>query len=175
MLYKINFLVDGISHANLVEASNIELAKSFFIKEHLDGDATRLVEIKENNESYKPGQPCWKVPDDWKVKVLWFSRHEMTPDQKKALGACEINQINRTIGSAYDLKEEIEQSDIVAIVAPIGLQQQFLSIAGNKPVIMAVNDRILIPTEDGEDKVSFKFVKWERIKKIEVVKEDFNL
>ena len=77
MLYKINFLVNGISHANLVEASNIELAKSFFIKEHLDGDATRLVEIKENNESYKPGQPCWKVPDDWKVKVLWFSRHEM--------------------------------------------------------------------------------------------------
>ena len=61
MLYKINFLVNGISHANLVEASNIELAKSFFIKEHLDGDATRLVEIKENNESYKPGQPCWKV------------------------------------------------------------------------------------------------------------------
>lgn len=35
MLYKINFLVNGISHANLVEASNIELAKSFFIKEHL--------------------------------------------------------------------------------------------------------------------------------------------
>lgn len=32
-----------------------------------------------------------------------------------------------------------------------------------------------IPTEDGKDKVSFKFVKWERIKKIEVVKEDFNL
>ena len=27
MLYKINFLVNGISHANLVEASNIELAK----------------------------------------------------------------------------------------------------------------------------------------------------
>lgn len=41
MLYKINFLVNGISHANLVEASNIELAKSFFIKEHLDGDAIR--------------------------------------------------------------------------------------------------------------------------------------
>ena len=129
MLYKINFLNNGISHANLVEASNIELAKSFFVKEHLDGDATRLVEIKENNESYKPGQPCWKVPDDWKVKVLWFSRHEMTTDQKKALGACEINQINRTIGSAYELKEEIEQSDIVAIVAPIGLQQQFLSLS----------------------------------------------
>lgn len=64
MLYKTNFLNNGISHANLVEASNIELAKSFFIKEHLDGDATRLVEIKENNESYKPGQPCWKVPDN---------------------------------------------------------------------------------------------------------------
>ena len=29
MLYKINFLVNGISHANLVEASNIETCKKF--------------------------------------------------------------------------------------------------------------------------------------------------
>lgn len=109
-------------------------------------------------------------------RVLWFSRHEMTADQRTALGDCEIVQVNRSIQSAYELSSEIAEDDIIAIVAPIQLQQQFLKLAGNKPVIMAVNDRILIPQADGtENKIAFKFVKWERLVKIEVVKEDFVL
>lgn len=107
-------------------------------------------------------------------KVLWFSRHKMTSEQRKALGDCEIMQINKTINSAYELKDEIDACDIIAIVAPINLQQQFLQLAGEKPVIMAVNARILIPQDDGtEDKVSFQFVKWERLIEIKIVKEDF--
>lgn len=109
-------------------------------------------------------------------KVLWFSRHEMTEEQREVLGNVEIMQIDRTINSAFELKDEIEQCDIIAIVAPIHLQQQFLQIAGNKPVIMALNDRVLIQQQDGsESKVAFRFVKWERLVKIEVVKEDFVL
>ena len=106
-------------------------------------------------------------------KVLWFSRHEMTPEQRAALGDVEINQINRSISSAYELEEEINNSDIIAIVAPINLQQQFLKIAGDKPVIMAVNDRRLIPQPDGEDKVEFHFVKWEQLDEIIIKKHDF--
>lgn len=107
-------------------------------------------------------------------KVLWFSRHEMTEKQRKALGNCEIMQVNKTINSAYELKDEIDACDIIAIVAPINLQQQFLQLAGEKPVIMAVNNRILVSQEDGtEDKVSFQFVKWERLIEIKIVKEDF--
>lgn len=108
-------------------------------------------------------------------KVLWFSRHEMAPEQVAALGEdIEIIQINKNITSAFELKEEIEAADIIAIVAPINLQQQFLKIAGNKPVIMAVNDRVFVPDPDGgESKVAFQFVKWERLIKIEVVKEDY--
>ena len=114
-----------------------------------------------------------KEPEPQK-KVLWFSRHEMTADQRAALGNCEITQINRSIQNAYELEKEIKENDIIAIVAPINLQQQFLKIAGEKPVIMAVNDRVLVPQADGsEDKVEFRFVKWERLLKIEVVKEDF--
>lgn len=107
--------------------------------------------------------------------VLWFSRHQMTEEQMAALGGdVEINQINKTISSAFELKEEIEAADIIAIVAPIGLQQQFLQLAGNRPVIMAVNDRVLVPNpEGGESKVAFKFVKWERLVKIDIIKEDF--
>ena len=109
-------------------------------------------------------------------KVLWFSRHAMTEEQLAALGEVEVLQINRTINTAFELQEEIGNVDIIAIVAPINLQQQFLKIAGDKPVIMAVNDRVQVPDpEGGEDKVQFKFVKWERLLKIEVVKEDFTI
>lgn len=107
-------------------------------------------------------------------KVLWFSRHDMTSEQSAALGDVEITQINRSINSAFELQEEIKAADIIAVVAPINLQQQFLKIAGDKPVIAAVNNRVLVPQEDGsEDKVEFHFVKWERILRIDIVKEDF--
>lgn len=93
-------------------------------------------------------------------RVLWFSKFEMTMEQMDALGEIEIKQISRSINTAYELQKEIAEADIIAIVAPIGLQQQFLKLAGNKPVIMAVYNR-------------FHFVKWVRLLKIEVVKEDY--
>ena len=110
-----------------------------------------------------------------KQKVMWFSRHEMTPDQKNALGQnVEINQINKSINNAFELQDEINNSDVIAIVAPIHLQQQFLKIAGDKPVIMAVNDRVLVPQPDGaESKVEFQFNKWEQLKGIAVKKDDY--
>lgn len=106
-------------------------------------------------------------------KILWFSRHEMTEDQRKALGEAEITQINKSISSAFELKEEIEAHDVIAVVAPLNLQEQFLKLAGEKPVITAVSERVLVPQENGEDKVEFHFVKWERLLKIEVIKEDY--
>ena len=117
------------------------------------------------------------IKDTDKPNVLWFSRHDMTPEQREAIGGdrVNINQINKTINSAYELKDEIENADVIAIVAPINLQQQFLKLADGKPVIMAVNDRVLVPQPDGsEDKVEFKFNKWEQIKEIKIEKEDFN-
>ena len=106
-------------------------------------------------------------------KVFWFSRHEMSAEQLAALGDVEVTQINRSISSAYELEDEIKAADIVAIVAPINLQQQFLKLAAGKPVIMAVNDRRLIPQPDGEDKVEFHFVKWEQLDEIIIKKHDF--
>ena len=111
--------------------------------------------------------------EDTMKKVLWFSRHEMTPEQRAALGDVEVTQINRTVDSAYELQEDINDSDIIAIVAPINLQQQFLKLAEGKPVIMAVNDRVLVPQPDGEDKVEFHFVKWEQLDEIVIKKHDF--
>lgn len=109
-----------------------------------------------------------------KRNILWFSRHEMTAEQKAALGAdIKINQVNRTISSAYELQKEIDEADIIAIVAPINLQQQFLQLANGKPVIMALNDRLLVKQEGAEDKVEFRFLKWEQLDRIEIVKHDF--
>ena len=109
-------------------------------------------------------------------KVFWFSRHEMTEEQRAALGDCEIIQCNRSINSAFEVQEEARECDILAIVAPITLQKQLLKIAEGRPVIMAVNDQVLIPQEDGsEDKVAFRFVIWEQLIKIEVVKKDFKI
>ena len=110
-------------------------------------------------------------------KILWFSRHEMSAEQKAALSRPDeevvINQINRSINSAYELQEEIEAADVIAIVAPINLQQQFLKLAKDKPVIMAVNNRVLVKHENSEDEVQFNFVKWERLLEIKIEKEDY--
>lgn len=108
-------------------------------------------------------------------KVLWFSRHEMTPEQKAALGNdVDITQINQTINHASELSDEIKKADVIAIVAPIGLQKEFLNLADGKPVIMAKNQRVFEPQPDGENKVRFRFDSWEQLKKIEIVKEPYN-
>jgi hypothetical protein len=111
-------------------------------------------------------------------KVLWFSRHEMTADQlaalKRKLGNIEINKIDKTISSAYELKDDIEGADVIAIVAPLNLQSQFLKLAEGKPVIIAQTKRELTKDENGgESKVTFIFDGWKQLEKIEVVMSDF--
>ena len=75
-----------------------------------------------------------------KKKVLWFSRHEMTLEQRAALGDVEIIQINKTVQSAYELQDEINECDIIAIVAPINLPQELIKLGIGSAVIMGVND-----------------------------------
>lgn len=112
------------------------------------------------------------------TKVLWFSRHTMSDEQlaslKCKLGEVSIVQVNKTIQSARELSAEIEECDVLAIVAPIGLQAEFLRLANGKPVITAVSERVIVKSEDGsEDKVNFVFKCWEQLEKIEVVKTLF--
>ena len=103
-------------------------------------------------------------------RVLWFSRHEMSEEQLNDLvriyGLVELTQINKTIKSAYELSDEIASHDVIAIVAPLPIQQQFLKLADDKPVIFCKNDRIV--SEDGE-KVTFSHAGWFQIQKIEVI------
>lgn len=101
-------------------------------------------------------------------RILWFSRHSMTETQREALDflidmgydSIEITQMDRTISSAYEIADEIKQ---------------FIKVAEGRPVITALNDRVLVPAEDGtEQKAEFRFVKWEWIGSVKVHKKDFN-
>lgn len=120
-------------------------------------------------------------------KIMWFSRHDMTSEQASIFQNCEITKVNGspanvhvpfsgTINNGEEsqlpaLKELVKNFDILAIVAPIGLQQQFLQISGDKPVIMAKTRREII----NGDKVVFNFDGWEQLLKIEIQTKPFEL
>lgn len=124
-------------------------------------------------------------------KVLWFSRHEMNADQIGALstklGEVLVTQINGNMENIHKpfvsnvdgvetsvvFKELVKEFDVIAIVAPINLQQQILGCADTKPVIYAKNNRVLVSVEGDESKVEFVFAGWERLVKIEVITEAF--
>ena len=107
------------------------------------------------------------------TKVLWFSRHLMKVAQAQALmdklGDVDITQVSKSIQSAQDIQKEIEAHDIIAVVAPPNLLAGILRIAGDKPVITAKMERSVLP--DGS--VEMPFEKWERVLRVDIVKEDF--
>lgn len=77
-----------------------------------------------------------------KESIVVFTSRDDT-GAESCSGDVEIIQVNKTVQSAYELQDEINECDIIAIVAPINLQQQFIKLANGKPVIMALNDRVL--------------------------------
>ena len=107
------------------------------------------------------------------TKVLCFSRHLMQVAQMEALrnklGDVDITQVSKSIQSAQDIAQEIGAHDIIAVVAPPQLLAGILRIAGDKPVITAKMERTVL--QDGS--VEMKFVKWERVLRVDIVKEDF--
>lgn len=105
-------------------------------------------------------------------KIIWFSRHELTEaqisDLRKVLKSeIEVEHINRTVNSAFELKAEVEACDAAAVVMPLNLQQQMLKLLDGKPMLVGRNHRVQQP--DG----SFRFhhAGWDRIDKIEIVKK----
>ena len=106
------------------------------------------------------------------MKILWFSRHNMTPIQYDDLCKIydcnvEIKQVNRTIKQAYELMKDMDDCDAAAVVMPLNLQEQMLSMLDDKPMLISKNHRVM--DENG----NFKFIHagWEQIKEIKIVKE----
>lgn len=102
-----------------------------------------------------------------KKTVLWFSRHDMSPKQMADLGIDEntnLIKIDRTINRASEIEAEIKQADIIAIVAPVGLQKQFLALADGKPVVTAAMNFVQQP--DGTSKPEYDH--WDQILDIQI-------
>lgn len=86
---------------------------------------------------------------------MWFSRHDMSEEQlqdlKRIYGEnLQLIKVNGTIPTAWIMPDLVEICDVVAIVAPINIQQQFLAIAGEreKDVIIAQSERRLVKSEN---------------------------
>ena len=127
------------------------------------------------------------------VKILWFSRHDFSEEQYKALlskfpKGVKFDKFNGAISNVHlpwtgeknnskkeetfpAFKELVESYDVIAVVAPLHLQQQILSIAGDKPVIVAIQK--VVEGKRSEEKPVFVFDGWKKLIKIEMVMEDF--
>lgn len=100
--------------------------------------------------------------------VIWFSRHELTEEQvnglKKILKTekVKVKTVNKTIQSAEEIKSEISDEVLVAVVLPVNLLSELKRILPES-IIIAIPRNKRIKDESGE----FKFVYdgWEIVKK----------
>ena len=109
-------------------------------------------------------------------RVLWVSRHEMTPcqfaDLERVLGGpVELVHWKDTVRSPEDLREALQDVDAAAVVLPPELLGEILRMASGKPVLRSVAGReksgrtLTLP--DGRQEAEFIFVHkgWEQILK----------
>lgn len=112
-------------------------------------------------------------------RVLWISRHEMTPPQRADLervmgGPVELLIWSDTVRDIAVLAPAIRQADAVAAVLPPELLGRLLEMAGGKPVLRAVSRREatgrVISLPDGRNEPEFAFVHdgWEQILRVEI-------
>ena len=97
--------------------------------------------------------------------VLWFSRHMMTLGQivelRKIFGSIKVTQISYPIQHAKEVIKDIQKSDVIALVAPLEIQKEFLELSEDKPVLFCRNQR------DHNGPNGFRHGGWFRIKKID--------
>lgn len=118
-------------------------------------------------------------------RVLWISRHQMTPEQwtdlERAAGdtvvlACWPD----TVEDLAALRPLVEWSDAVAAVLPVELLAGVMKLAGTRPVLQAVSGRQ--PTgrthtlPDGREEPEFAFVHrcWRQILRLELETRDLS-
>ena len=106
-------------------------------------------------------------------RVLWISRHVLTEEQMTGLKRyCrdEIELIcrNETVENMEELLPDIEEADVIAAVLPIHLLAQLVKIAGERPVLIAMANRTLVPGTGREPEVQFAHHAWRRVARLEL-------
>ena len=107
-------------------------------------------------------------------KVLWISRHEMTPAQRadleRVLGdSVALSVWADTVENLSALRPAVEAADAVAAVLPPNLLSGLLDMAGDKMVLRAVSRRVdagrvrTLPDGRTEREFSFVHLYWEQV------------
>ena len=113
-------------------------------------------------------------------KVLWVSRHEMTPEQRadldRIMGGTQLLPWQETVTDVARLAPLVRRADAVAAVLPPELLGKLLALAQGKPVLCAVNQRRatgrfrILP--DGRREQEFAYVHggWEQLLRLDIQK-----
>lgn len=112
-------------------------------------------------------------------RVLWISRHQMTPFQRQdletALGdRVELLLWTDTVGTVEELRPALDRADAVAAVLPVSLLARLWALCGEKPLLQAVSRReatgVLRTLPDGRQEEEFRFVHagWQQICRLEL-------
>ena len=116
-------------------------------------------------------------------RVLWVSRHRMSPDQRKDLerimgGPVELLPWRETVRDISVLLPSLKVADAAAVVLPLELLALLIPLAGGKPVLQAVSGRVptgrMIPASDGGPEPEFAFVHqgWRQILRLVLETKD---
>lgn len=113
-------------------------------------------------------------------KVLWISRHEMTPEQRGDLERVMGDEVSLiawkdTLSDVALLRPLIVDADAVAAVLPPEMYGELFVLADGKPVLRSVSGRV--PTgrirvlDDGRKEQEFAFAHccWEQILRAEFI------
>lgn len=106
-------------------------------------------------------------------RVLWISRHVLTAEQHAGLERFCEDKIDvccwqSNVEKIDDLLSEMAEADVIAAVLPIHLLARLVTAAGERPVLIPIADRTLIPVADGESAVRFAHNSWQRIIKFDL-------
>ena len=105
-------------------------------------------------------------------KVRWISRHVLSPEQRQGLerlyGSFELTWWKANVEDLALLAPAVNRADVIAAVLPIHLLAGLLAMAGEKPVLVDLALRTLVPSEGPEDDTRFAHGGWQRIRKLEL-------
>ena len=118
-------------------------------------------------------------------RVLWISRHQMTPEQRadleRVLGdAVELHPWRETVENLADLRPELERADAVAAVLPVERLAELLCLAEGRPVLQAAAVRTstgrmrTLPDGRREPEFSFAHGGWRQILRLELEIRDLS-
>lgn len=107
-------------------------------------------------------------------KVLWVSRHQMTPEQHADLervmqDQVELLQYKGTLKAVDELRPFLPQVQAIAVVLPLEMIAQLMPLAGDRPVLQSVSQRIptgrILQLADGrtEEEFAFEHNGWQQI------------